>query len=376
MALKKLVGGKIVLEDRVVTGYAIVFDKTIIKVDKVEALLDYDCETIKVDGYISPGFIDTHIHGASSFDFMDDDELAINTIAKAIVKYGTTSFLATTVTNREDRIVKMLDRVKKYKAKQGANLLGVHLEGPFLSKKYIGAQNVKYIQHFNDKLLDNYKDIIKVVTIAPEENGGVDFIQKWSNEKTVLSMGHTNATFHQAKVANELGVSHVTHLFNAMRPFHHRELGAVGASLLLNFTVELITDGYHVDPLLYDFVIKNKGVDKVILVTDSIRATGLGDGSYELGGQYVRVEAGKCTLSSGTLAGSVHTMNMAIKNVVDNTSLKLHEVIQMATANPAKLIGEKKKGVIREGYDADLVVFDDDYYIKEAFILGKKQNLF
>ncbi len=373
--MKKILGAKIVLEDKVISGYGILFDEKIIKIDREESLSDYECETIRTSGYISAGFIDIHTHGAVSYDFMDEKEEAIERIAKEAVKHGTTSLLATTITMDADRIKKALDRVRNYQRTTGANILGVHLEGPFLSRKYLGAQNGKYLIKATDDFITSYKDIIKIITLAPEEDDNFNYIKKWVNEGIVISMGHTNATYREAKGAFEHGVSHVTHIFNAMRPLHHREPGALGASLMLDFTAELITDGYHVDPALYPFIIKNKGIDNVVLVTDSIRAAGLSDGEYELGGQNVMLKNGKCTLPSGQLAGSVHTMNRAIKNMMDNTDLAFYDVVKMATINPARVINEKNKGYLKEGYDADIVVFDNEYNIKMVFVMGEPQNL-
>ncbi len=373
--MKKIVGAKLVLEDKILTGYGIVFDKQIIKIDREELLSSYECETIRTSGYVSAGFIDIHIHGAGSYDFMDDREEAIEAIAKEVVKYGTTSLLATTMTMDTNRIKKALDTVKNYKRKTGANVLGIHLEGPFLSRKYLGAQNGKYLIKATDELIKDHKDIIKIITLAPEEDDDFTLVKKWAGEGIVLSMGHTNATYQEAKEAVECGVHHVTHIFNAMRPLHHREPGALGAALMLDVSVELITDGYHIDPVLYDFVVRNKGVDNVVLVTDSIRATGLKDGIYELGGQRVMLTNGKCTLENGQLAGSVHTMNKAIKNMMDNTHLPLYDVVKMATINPARVIKEKKKGYLKEGYDADILILDENYNVKNVFVMGESVYL-
>ncbi len=374
--MKKITGGKIILEDKILEGYGIVFDEKIIKIDKVENLKDIICEEVKTSSYISPGFIDTHIHGSGGYDVMDEDEKALDCIARTLVQSGTTSFYPTTMTMNQSTITASLDRIRNYIHKNetsGANVLGVHLEGPFISAVYKGAQDETFIQKPNDNWIKEYYDIVKIVTLAPEEDEDFSLTKELKEHNIIVSMGHTNIDYDTAKKAYEAGVSHVTHLFNAMSKFHHREPGAVGAALTLPFTVEMITDKIHFHPSLFEFVSKTKGIDHVTLITDAIRGAFLPEGESELGGQKVVISNGACRLSDGTLAGSIHRMDQALKNMMEETNLKLYEVVKMLTANPARIMNiDDKKGHLKEGFDADIVIFNNNYEIENVFISGKE----
>ncbi len=374
--MKKILGGKIILEDRILEGYGILFDEKIIKIDKEENLKDTICEEVKTSSYISPGFIDTHIHGSGSYDVMDDNEKALEMIATTIVQSGTTSFYPTTMTMDEQKIIASLNRIRTYMKKKdakGANVLGVHLEGPFISRVYKGAQDEQYIQKPNNRWIKDYYDIVKMVTLAPEEDEEFLLTKELKEQNIIVSMGHTNIDYATAKKAYEAGASHVTHLFNAMSKFHHREPGAVGAALTLPFTVEMITDKIHFHPSLFEFVANTKGIDNVTLITDAIRGAFLPEGESELGGQKVMISNGACRLSDGTLAGSIHRLDKALKNMMEETSLPLYEVVKMLTANPARIMNiNDRKGHLKEGFDADIVIFNEEYEIENVFVSGKE----
>ena len=334
-----------------------------------------------IDGsglYLSPGFIDVHIHGAGGYDTMDGTFDAINEISKTIVKHGTTSFTPTTMTVSIEDINKSMLSIKKAKdnGTDGAIVLGAHLEGPFISPKAIGAQNPNYlveptIENFN-AMVKNAEDAVVSITIAPEIPGAKELIKTLSEKGIVCSIGHTKATYEEAIDGIKCGCSHSTHLFNAMTGFTHREPGVVGAIFDTDITTETISDGIHISYPSLRIAYKQKTSDKVLLVTDAMRACCMPDGMYDLGGQDVIVKDSAARLLSGNLAGSILTLDKAVKNVYENTNMPLYEVVKMATLNPAKHCKvSHKKGLIKEGYDADLVLFDENINIKKVIVSGK-----
>lgn len=329
--------------------------------------------------YLSPGFIDIHIHGAAGCDTMDGNEMAISSIARAIAKHGTTSFLPTTMTVSIEEINRSLQVIKKLKEEgtTGANVLGAHLEGPFVSPRAIGAQNPKYLLKPSvsayDQMVAGCEDAVVSMTLAPEEEGAKALIQYVTGQGVVCSAGHTKATYDEIQKSIEWGISHATHLYNAMTPFTHRDPGVVGAIFDSDITTETISDGIHVSYPALKIAYKQKATDKVMLVTDAMMACCMPDGNYSLGGQEVIVFGGVARLKNGALAGSVLTLDQAVRNVYKNCQLPLYEVIKMATYNPAKFCKvEDRKGQIAEGYDADLVLFDDNIEICKVFIRGKE----
>lgn len=356
----------------------------IIKNNKIEAIEIENTnlsDDIIVDGeglYLSPGFIDVHIHGAGGHDTMDGSYEAINEIAKTIVKHGTTSFLPTTMTVAAKDIKKSMAAVHdaKVKGTDGANVLGAHLEGPFISPSAIGAQNPEFlippsIENFYS-IVGEYENDVTSITLAPEVDGAKELIKFLSDKGITVSMGHTKANYDQAMEGIKCGCSHSTHLFNAMTPFSHREPGVVGAIFDSNITTETISDGIHISYPSLRIAYKQKTPDKVLLVSDAMMACCMPDGLYSLGGQDVQVENGAARLLSGALAGSILTLDIAVKNVYNNTDYKLNEVIKMATYNAARHCKvEDKKGLIKEGYDADLILFDENIDIKYVIVNGK-----
>ncbi|MPQ42552.1 N-acetylglucosamine-6-phosphate deacetylase [Clostridium tarantellae] len=331
------------------------------------------------DLYLAPGFIDIHIHGAGGYDTMDGTYKAINEIAKVISTHGTTSFLPTTMTVSSDDIRKAVATINEAKKQgtDGANVLGVHLEGPFISPKAIGAQNPEFlippsIENFNKIVGDNESCVVSI-TLAPEVEGALDLIKYLSNKGIMVSIGHTKATYEEAMEGIKCGCKHSTHLFNAMTPFTHREPGVVGAIFDSDLiTTETISDGIHISYPSLRVAYKQKGTDKVLLVSDAMMACCMPDGLYSLGGQDVEVKNGAARLLTGSLAGSVLTLDVAVKNVYNNSNYPLNEIIKMVTYNAAKYCKvENKKGLIKENYDADLVLFDKDINIKYVLINGK-----
>lgn len=360
--MKAIVNGKILTKDEVIENKILLFDEKIIGfVDEVNE----DMEII--DGknlYISPGLIDLHIHGSANYDTMDNINTAVEIIGKSIIKNGVTSFLPTTMTMSQKDIYNALNNIKQYinKKYSGAEVLGAHLEGPFINNNYKGAQSNKYIQEPSFCFIKDYTDIIKIISYSPETDKNLSFTKE-IKEKTniVLSIAHSNATYDECKLAIDNGVSNITHLFNAMTPLNHREMGVVGAALTTDVYCEIICDNIHINPNLYQFVLNNKGKDKVILITDSMRAGCMPDGKYDLGGQEVFVKDNVARLASGNLAGSVLTLNKAVYNFLKNTNLSINEAINLASLNPAKSINmDSTKGSLEVGKDADIALFDDE----------------
>ena len=360
--MKSIINGKIVLKNGILENKVIVFDKHIIDIcDEVPN----DCEVIDAKGnYVSPGLIDIHIHGCKGFDTMDEDEEAVEIISKGLAENGVTSFLPTTMTMSPERIYKAFDNIVKAKNKniKGAKILGAHMEGPFINEKYKGAQNPKYIYKPSFEFIKDYTDLIKIITYAPEVDTNFEFTKKIKKDTDiVLSIGHTDATYNTAKEAKDLGVTNITHLFNAMTPLNHRDPGVVGLALTSDMYCELIADKIHINKDLFQFVIDNKGKERLLLITDCMRAGCMHDGEYDLGGQTVYVKDNSARLASGNLAGSVLTLNKAVYNFKENTNLNIYEAINLASLNPAKSINiDDKKGSLEIGKDADIAIFNED----------------
>ncbi|WP_297135833.1 N-acetylglucosamine-6-phosphate deacetylase [Terrisporobacter sp.] len=360
--MKAIINGKIIKESEILENKVIVFnDKIIGLYDKVPEGADI----IDARGmYVSPGLIDIHVHGSCNCDVMDKSVDAIKTIGNGIKANGVTSFLPTTMTMSKEDIHEALDTIResmniKY---NGAQVIGAHLEGPFINNKYKGAQSDEFIQVPNFPFIEDYVDIIKIISYAPEVDKNFNFTKE-VKEKTdiTLSIAHTNATYEEAISAIKFGASNITHLFNAMTPLNHREMGVVGAALTSDVYCEIICDNIHINPELFQFVLNNKGKDKVILITDCMRAGCMPDGKYDLGGQDVFVKAGAARLAAGNLAGSVLNLNKAVYNFMKKTNLSLNEAINLASLNPAKSINmDDRKGSLEINKDADIAIFNDE----------------
>lgn len=342
----------------------------VIPEDMIQHHLPAHQHTFSADSYLIPGMIDLHVHGAKNCDVMDCDIKALGTITRALAAEGVTGFLATTMTAPKADIENVLRVVASFEdPKQGAAILGVHLEGPFIASAKMGAQNPAGIMAPDADLMRHWQKIaggsIRLVTIAPELSGVTALIKALRDMGIVASVGHTNATYDETCSAITAGCTHATHLFNAMRGIHQREPGAVTALLLSeNVSAELIVDGVHLHPAIVDLSLRMKGRDRLLLVTDAMRAKCLGDGRYDLGGQMVDVKSGKATLSDGTLAGSTLRMPQALKNIVKYTGCSLQDAVVMASRNPARVLGLPRKGEICIGNDADLVVLNHELNVQ------------
>lgn len=378
MALTYIINGKIVLPDSIVSGKALAFDS---ETGKICGILDNapaDADFIDAKGnYVAPGLVDIHIHGYLGEDTSDAKPEGIKKMAYGIAKNGVTAFLPTTMTVAKDEIVAALNAVRSLKEESkswdGAEIIGVHAEGPFINPSKKGAQAEENILVPDADFIIENSDIITSVTLAPEMDKDHKCIKKLAAESNVLvSMGHTDATFDEAMAAARDGVNHATHLFNAMSALAHRNPGVVGAALASeNVSVELIADTFHINPGLYTIVAKAKG-DKMVLITDCTRAGGMPDGEYTLGGQPIFLKGIECRLADGTIAGSVLKLNNAVKNVLDHTTLPVNEVFKMASLNPAAAIHcDDRLGSLEAGKDADIIIADENINIIRTIKKGK-----
>ncbi len=328
--------------------------------------------------YIVPGFIDQHIHGLKGADTMDASFESLNKQSLGLLEEGVTTFLPTTMTASFEKINEVLDCIKQNKDKvHGANIFGVHLEGPFISSEKIGAQNPKYLAKLTIENLEKIKnlDLVKIVTYAPElDNQNLTFTKYLKQHNIIPSVGHSHASCEEVMLAAKEGLCLFTHLHNAMSGYKNREPGVVTAAYNLENTYkEIIVDGYHVDPYTLNSVYKNIGTNHINLITDAMCAKGLEDGIYDFGGQNVLKSKDKVVLEgTDTLAGSVLKMNDSIKNMIDMTDCKIEEAFQMASYNQAQLLNIKNKGLIIDGFDFDITCLDEDLNVLEVYIKGEK----
>jgi N-acetylglucosamine-6-phosphate deacetylase len=369
--------GRIIYEGDVQEGKNLIIDNG--KIAAFDRDIPSNVEVIDAQGnYVSPGFIDIHIHGAAGYDTMDGTYDSINNIAKTIAKHGVTSFVPTTMTVGIPEISNAVKIIRESmdKGTDGANVLGTHLEGPFLNKDAKGAHDPNYLRNPDiDSFLQMVGDdfsVVKQVTIAPEIDGALDFIRFIVGHGIIASIGHSSGTYDQAMEGIGNGAAHSTHLYNAMRGFNHREPGVVGAIFDSRITTEFIADGIHLHFAAIRAALSVKGFQNCALITDAMKACCMEDGKYSLGGLDVYVKDGAARLSNGTLAGSTLTIDRAVRNIIKNTNLNMAEAVAMATSVPARIIKEDhRKGHIKPGYDADIVIFDNDVNIKTTIIGGK-----
>jgi N-acetylglucosamine-6-phosphate deacetylase len=342
-------------------------------------------EILATDQTAIPGFVDVHIHGAGGHDVMEGTNEALATVASTLARHGTTSFVATTVTASPDDTVRSVEGIARYMTQQfevlqpKAEVLGVHYEGPFLNKVRRGVHPAEWIQlpsaDLLNRLLQAAAGHARILTIAPELLGAVPCMKAAREAGVVVAMGHTDATYEQARAAIAQGAHHAVHVYNAMRPFSHRDSGVIGAVLTSSeVTAELIADGIHVEEAAMRLLLQAKGPGCVILISDGLSATGMPDGKYMLGQFEVTVSGGVCRNAEGKLAGSTLTLDRALRNVVA-LGISLPDAVRMLTANPAKLLGiEFKKGALRTGADADIVLLDENLQVTNVWTRGVALN--
>jgi N-acetylglucosamine-6-phosphate deacetylase len=332
---------------------------------------------------VVPGFVDVHIHGAGGHDVMEGTAEALDIVTHTVARRGTTSIVATTVTASAEQTCRAVAGIAGWMKSQAgrdgaaarAEVLGIHFEGPFINPARRGVHPPEWIVPPSADLLRTFAaaaaGAARILTLAPEMPGALELISAAREQGIVVSMGHTDATYADAMSAIERGASHAAHVFNAMRPFEHRETGVIGAVLTSSkVTAELIADGVHVDAAAMRLLVSAKGPRGVILVSDGISATGMPDGAYRLGTFEVTVAGGVCRNAEGRLAGSTLTLDRALKNIVA-LDVKLPDALAMLTANPARLLGlEKRKGALIPGADADLVLLDGELQVKGVMTRG------
>jgi N-acetylglucosamine-6-phosphate deacetylase len=334
-------------------------------------------DVIEVGGVIVPGFIDMHVHGGDGADFMDATDEAVSRVASFHAEHGTTAMAATTLSGSREAIrdaVAAIARVAQLRPTTGAEICGIHLEGPYINIHRAGAQSVTSIRpadiHEVDALLAQAPGLRWIITLAPELEGARGLIEHF-RDRVLFSIGHTAADYAEASVALEWGASHFTHLFNAMTGVHHREPGTAGAALVSpHATAELIADGIHVHPAVLRMAVTAMP-KRTALITDAVRAAGMPDGTYKLYEHDFSVSDGAARLVDGTLAGSVLTMQRAVQNMVELAGLPFEMVIPLATEIPARILGvADRKGWIAPGFDADLVVLSPKFDVERVFIRG------
>jgi len=381
--------GQLITPIRVIKNSGVIIEED--KISSIFTANDYSekegDKVINIEGnYISPGFIDIHTHGAGGCDFMDGDVKSIEKACKTHMKYGTTSIVPTTLTSTMKELFTTLDNFRQAKAeiKDGPNILGLHLEGPYFSIEQKGAQDPRYIKNPNKqeylKILNYSNDIIRW-TVAPELDGAFEMGRVLRERGILGCIGHSNATYEEVLAAYENGFTHITHLYSGMSMVRRikafRYSGVVESAYLIDeMTVEIIADGKHLPASLLKLVYKIKGADKICLVTDSMRAAGMLDGEYILGslkdGQKVVVEDGVAKLiDRSAFAGSVATTNLLVRTMKNLAEIPIHEAVKMVTLTPARVMGiDNKKGSLAIYKDADIVVFDENINLLMVIVGG------
>lgn len=434
--MQAIINATVISQGQAFREHALIFDQQVQAVCPTEEAEKWPVkEVIDARGlYVTPGLIDIHVHGCGGYDTMDASARSLETMSTCLAKHGVTAFLPTTMTQSLDNITKALQVSREFARgnrsalayvaeecphrdsptlsqkneegplrdsptllprneecshwssfaplrwdeerlnRTGAQVLGVNLEGPFLNPEFKGAHAPEHLALPDFDLIADYLDVIRIVTLAPELPGSAALLEKLAAyPQVVAAIGHSGASLEEARSAMTQGISHTTHLFNAMSSMHHRQPGVVGAVLTGGSSAELIADNLHVHPSLYSLLLKTLGPDKIILISDSMRAATLGDGTYEFGGQCVQVNEGAARLQDGTLAGSVLTLNQAVANFRQATGCQLATAIGLASRNPARLLGlDAHIGDLKAGMRADIIVVDADCNVQQTFVAGRK----
>ena len=362
--------GVVVFEDGKITA---VGQKNRVKVPRSAKVIDASGKIV------APGFVDIHVHGGKGRDVMDASREAVKGIAKFLVSHGTTSFVPTTISAPRSELLRVVRAVKTAmeKGTDGAEVLGAHLEGPYINLEKRGAHDADYVRlpsiDESEEIWEASNRAVRIVTLAPELEGSKMLIQRLRELGIVASIGHSNATYTQAVDAMKHGVRHATHMFNRMSGFDPREPGVVGAVLVHDkLTASLICDGIHVHPAAMNLLTRVKGPERVVLVTDAIRAAGMPDGEYALGKRRIIVKDGVSRLESGDFAGSTLTMDRAVRNIMKLVGMSLQTAVKMATINPAVVVNvDENKGSLELGKDADIVIIDDEINVHLTIVKGK-----
>jgi len=381
---RKIIQGNLILPDKVEeNGFLVIEDGQIVEILEASQAgqLANSPEVIDYrDSWVSPGLIDVHLHGARGKEAMDGEVESIVEMAKHQASCGVTGFFPTTLTASEDALLRAIAAVREASQQNlPSEVLGIHLEGPYISQKRKGAQDPDYVREINQKELQELKSALgglkTRITLAPEVGQNLTYIPGLVRSGWTVSVGHSDATYDEALQAFSAGANQATHLFNAWREFHHREPGGIGAALDENQVfVELIADGIHIHPSFIRLAIFRKGVDRVCLITDTLKEVGQPDGTYAWGGLEVVLKGREIRLKdSGVLAGSVLHLNQGVRNVLSWTGLSVPEVIRMATLTPAKSVGlETQVGSLEPGKRANIAIFDSNFETMAALVRGEK----
>lgn len=373
---------KIIKNGRIITPEGELTSRILVFSDKIEAIESEGClpkypgaEVIDAEGaLVSPGLIDLHIHGFKGNDASDADEEGLKQMSKDLLQNGVTAFLPTTMTIPLADIENAFDAVRcvMKQGTDGAVILGVNAEGPFISSDMKGAQAEENIRKPDASFLLRHKDVVKLSIVAPEAEGAAEAVREVrENSSIVISLGHTNADYESSQACIDAGATQATHLFNAMTPFQHRFPGCSGACLADDRVYcEIIADTFHINPVNYQTFYRAKA-GKILLITDCTRAGGLPDGEYDLGGQTLTLRGIECRLKDGTVAGSVLCLNKAVNNFYRHTKLTRAEALALATLNPAAVLQDETRGILEKGRRADIVLFDDEFNTQKVFIGGE-----
>ncbi len=329
---------------------------------------------------LTPGFVDIHIHGSAGYDVMQCDQKGLERMATFLARRGVTSFLATTVTAERSALLAAIEHLAEQiqnwpLERPMATPFGIHMEGPWISKVRCGVHPTASIENPSLEMFDRYyraaNGSLRLITIAPELPGAIELVSEAVKRGVRISVGHTDGEVYDADAAIRAGATHATHTFNAMRPLNHRDPGVLGR-ILESETVsaEIIVDGIHVDPVVIELFLRCKGADQAVLVTDAISAAGMPDGKYRLGTFEVTVTGDRCELD-GKLAGSVLTLERAVRNVMQYSGWNLGQSVRLATANPARVVGESTRGILTPGVRADINVLSPKGEVIECFAGGQ-----
>ena len=375
--MKCIVNGTLLMPEGEIRGGALVFDERILGVADVPP---EGAEVINArGGVVAPGLVDVHCHGFMGWDASDGDFDSLRAMSRQCARWGVTSWLPTTMTLPWPKLEACFAAIRRAMAASrapawaGAEVLGCHAEGPFISPKKKGAQDGNAIQRPDIDKLRPWADVVRLMTVAPEVEGALPFIRQAAELGVRLSMGHTAATAAEALAGFDAGADHATHTFNAMTPLTHREPGAAGAALIDDRVYcELIADTFHVDPRLFGLMARQKG-EHLVLITDSIQVAHLPDGPHNQSGQTVIVDGIRCRFPDGTIAGSSLTLDAAVRNFRAHTGLPLWQVVNMASLYPARSVGaDGRKGSLLPGRDADILIADGDFHLREIWVRGER----